>query len=55
MTCGKLGIQTTFEGVIFYHAISKACQYATSNEKVNYGLQLMNIKATQSSIQSYIK
>jgi hypothetical protein len=54
MNCGELGIQTPFEGVCFDHAFSKACQYATSNEKVNYGLQPMKIKATQSSIQSCI-
>jgi hypothetical protein len=54
MSCGELGIQTPFEGVCFDHAFSKACQYTTSNEKVSYGLQPMNIKATQSSIQSCI-
>jgi hypothetical protein len=54
MSCGELGIQTLSNGVCFDHAFSKACQYITSNEKVNYGLQPMNIKVTQSSIQSCI-
>jgi hypothetical protein len=50
----KLGILAPFEGVCFGHALFKACQYATSNEKINLGLQLVNIKFTQSSIQTYI-
>jgi hypothetical protein len=50
----KLGILAPVKGVYFGHAISKACQYATSNEKVSLGLQPMNIKFTQSSIQIYI-
>jgi hypothetical protein len=51
----KLVILALFEGVCFGHALSKACQYATFNEKVILGLQLVNIKFAQSSIQACIK
>jgi hypothetical protein len=37
-------ILAPFEGVCFGHALSKACQYATFNEKESFGLQLVNIK-----------
>jgi hypothetical protein len=50
--CEKLAMYAPFEGVCFGHALSKACQYAISDEKVNSNLQPMNIKTTQSSIQS---
>jgi len=45
-------MQAPFEGVCFSHALSKACQYVTSNEKVNSSLQLVSVKIAQSSIQS---
>jgi hypothetical protein len=48
-----LGTFTSFEGVYFSHALS-ACQYATSNEKVDSSIQPMNIKYALSSIQAYI-
>jgi hypothetical protein len=54
VTCEELGMHAPFEGVCFGHALSKACQYATSNDKVSYGLQPMNIKTTRSLIQSCI-
>jgi hypothetical protein len=50
----KLVILAPFEGVCFGHALSKACQYATSNEKVSLGLQLANTKFAQPSIQACI-
>jgi len=50
--CEKLAMYAPFEGVCFGHALSKACQYATSNEKIFFNLQPVNIKTTQSSIQS---
>jgi hypothetical protein len=52
--CECLGIQAPFEGVCFGHALFKAWQYTTFDENVNFRLQPMNIKATKSSIQSYI-
>jgi len=48
----RLGIFAPFEGVCFGHAFSKACQYATFDEKVNSNLQRVNIKFVQSTIQN---
>jgi hypothetical protein len=48
----KLGILAPFESVCFGHALFKACQYATFDEKVNSSLQCVNIKFVQSSIQT---
>jgi len=42
--CEKLAMYAPFEGVCFGHALSKACQYAISDEKVNSNLQLVSIK-----------
>jgi hypothetical protein len=39
-------MQAPFEGVCFGHALFKACQYATSDIKKSFGLQLMSIKTT---------
>ncbi len=54
VTCEKLGMHAPFEDVCFGHALSKACQYATFDEKISFGLQLVSIKTTQSSVQSCI-
>jgi hypothetical protein len=40
----RLGILVPCEGVCFRHALSKTCQYATSDEKVSSSLQLVNIE-----------
>jgi hypothetical protein len=40
----RLGKLAPCEGVCFGHALSKTCQYATSNEKVSSGLQPGSIK-----------
>jgi hypothetical protein len=34
VSCDVLGLEIFFEGTCFGHAFSKACQYATTNEKV---------------------
>jgi hypothetical protein len=47
-------ILAPFEGVCFGHALFKACQYAIFSEKIRLGLQLVNIKFAQSSIQACI-
>ncbi len=46
-----MGIQEPFEGVYFGHAFFKACQDATINEIVSFGLQLVHINVAQFSIQ----
>jgi hypothetical protein len=38
VTCEELGMHAPFEGVCFGHALSKACQYANFDEKINFGL-----------------
>ncbi len=40
----RLGILAPCEGVCFRHALSKTCQYATSDEKVSSSLQPVNIE-----------
>ncbi len=50
----RLGILAPVENVCFEHALFKACQYATFDEKVNSSLQHVNIKFVQSSIQACI-
>jgi hypothetical protein len=44
VNCEKLEKWAPFEDVCFGHALLKACQYATSNEKISFVLQPMNIK-----------
>jgi hypothetical protein len=48
----KLKILAPSEGVCFGHALSKACQYAIFDEKVN--LQPVNIKSIQFPIKTCI-
>ncbi len=41
-----LKLQWVYEGMCFGHIMSKACQYATNDEKVTAGLKQINVKAT---------
>jgi hypothetical protein len=50
--CEELGMLAPFESVCFEHALSKACQYTTFNQKVGSSLQLVSIKSSQFSIQA---
>jgi hypothetical protein len=34
VSCDILGLEESFQGTCFGHAFSKACQYATTKEKV---------------------
>jgi len=47
VNCDNLRLEEPFQGPCFGHAMSKACQYATTNEKVFIGLHKMSIKSTQ--------
>ncbi len=49
-----MGFQEPFEGVYFGHAFFKACQNATINEIVIFGLKLVHINVAQFSIQDCI-
>ena len=51
VSCKELGQVVSFEGSCFGHALSKACQYASTDEKVSASLQPMFIKGAQASIQ----
>jgi hypothetical protein len=44
VTCEEMRMQVPFEHVCFAHALFKACQFSTSNEKISYSLQPMSIK-----------
>ena len=52
VSCDVLGQTMPFEGACFGHAMSKACQYATVDDKVSESLEPVSIKAAQASIQS---
>ncbi len=34
LSCDILGLEENYQGICFGHAFSKACQYATMDEKV---------------------
>jgi hypothetical protein len=42
--CEVLGLKENFQGTCLEHVFSKACQYATNNEKVCKGLKYVSIK-----------
>ncbi len=45
ISCETLGLQKSF-GIYFGHVFSKACQYATTDEKMCKNLKYVFIKAT---------
>jgi hypothetical protein len=49
-----LKLQWDYEGMCFRHIMSKACHYATNDEKVTIGLKQVNVKATQRNLQKTI-
>jgi hypothetical protein len=49
-----LGLQESFNGIYFGHAFSKACQYATIDEKMCRNIRYVSIKATQANLQKCI-
>ncbi len=54
VNCNILRLQESFQGSYFGYAFSKACQYATTNEKVCKGLKYESIKTTQYDLQKCI-
>jgi hypothetical protein len=44
--CDILGLEESYQSICFGHAFSKACQYATTNEKVCKDLTYVSIKTT---------
>jgi hypothetical protein len=49
-----LGLEENFKGIYFGHALSKACQYATMDEKVYKTLKYVFVKIAQRDLQIYI-
>jgi len=52
--CRPLKLQWDYEGTCFGHIMSKACHYATNNEKVTIGQKHVSVKATQRNLQNII-
>jgi hypothetical protein len=42
--CQHLRLLKVYEGTCFGHVMSKACQYATNDDKVSKGLVQVNVK-----------
>jgi hypothetical protein len=42
--CETLGLEKSFQGICFGHVFSKACEYATIDDKVCKNLKYVSIK-----------
>jgi hypothetical protein len=51
---GTSGLKESFQGTYFGHVFSKACQYATTDNKVCRNLKFVSIKSTQVNFQKSI-
>jgi hypothetical protein len=49
-----LKILRVYEGTCFGHVMSKACQYATNDNKISIGLRNVSVKEAQSGLQKTI-
>ncbi len=54
VSCDMLVLEESFQGICFGHAFFKACQYATTKEKVCKDLWYVLIKAAQGDLQKCI-
>jgi hypothetical protein len=54
VSCDMLGLEESFEGICFWHAFFKACQYVTTKEKICKDLQYVSIKFVQGDLQKCI-
>ncbi len=52
--CETLGLEESFQGTCFGHVFSKACQYATIDNKVCKNLKYVSIKYAQVDLQKWI-
>ncbi len=50
VSCETLSLQKSFNGTCFGHVFSKACQYATTDEKMCINLMYVSINATQENL-----
>jgi hypothetical protein len=46
ISCEALSLPIPFDGACFGHAMSKATQYATNDDKISKDLTLINVKST---------
>ncbi len=54
VSCDMLGSEESFLGICLGHVFSKACQYATTKEKVCKNLQYVLIKFAQRDLSKCI-
>ncbi len=54
VSCHILTMSEPFDASCFGHALSKACQYVTIDDKIAYNLNYAFIKSTQANIQKCI-
>ncbi len=54
ISCDVLGLEESFQGICCGHAFSKACQYATIDEKLRKNLWYVSIKIAQRDLQKCI-
>jgi hypothetical protein len=54
ISCETFGLDTSFDGVCFGHAMNKVGQYAMNDDKVSKDLMLISVKFAQTFLQSYI-
>jgi hypothetical protein len=51
ISCEALNLHVLFSGSCFRHAMSKATQYATNDDKISKDLNLISVKFAQTSLQ----
>jgi hypothetical protein len=54
ISCEAFGLDTSFDGICFGHAMNKVGQYTMNDDKVSKGLMFISVKFAQTSFQSYI-
>jgi len=54
LKCETLGLEESFQGTCFGHVFSKACQYATIDDKVCKNLKYVSIKYAQIDLHKWI-
>jgi hypothetical protein len=52
--CEVLDLKSPFDSACFGHAMNKATQYDTNDDKISMDLKPINVKSSQTSFQSYI-
>ncbi len=50
VSCETLSLQKSFNGTCFGHVFSKACQYATIDEKMCKNIRFVSVKTIQTNL-----